>query len=183
MSLANKLGNIYTNLNTVLNDTNAALVEKGGNEVADISSIGDEIRRLETGGSDIVADIIDGSATEIEITGIERIRSYAFFLYSSLTNIIIGNGVTSIDTYAFGYCTGLTRITIPDSVTSISASVFYSCTGLTDIYLKPTTPPTLGSKSAIPLTTQVHVPIGSGNAYRNATNWSSYTIIEDIPVE
>ncbi|MGM9899063.1 MAG: leucine-rich repeat protein, partial [Bacilli bacterium] len=38
---------------------------------------------------------------------------------SSLTSIIIPEGVTSIGYWAFGCCSSLTSITIPEGVTSI----------------------------------------------------------------
>ena len=52
---------------------------------------------------------------------------------SSVTNVVIPNGVTNIDGGAFYGCRGLTSIEIPDSVTSIGNSAFYGCTGLTSI--------------------------------------------------
>lgn len=92
------------------------------------------------------------------------------------------SGVISINSYALRDCTNLTDVTIPNSVTSIGYDVFYGCTSLTDIYLNPTTPPTLSDIYAIPTTTTIHVPVGSGDAYKAATNWSYYSlrIVEDI---
>ena len=52
---------------------------------------------------------------------------------TSVSSVIIENGVTSIGSFAFYYCTALTSVTIPDSVTSIGGSAFYYCTGLTDV--------------------------------------------------
>jgi hypothetical protein len=45
--------------------------------------------------------------------------------------------------------------------------------------MHPAIPPTLGSSSAIPSTTTVHVPVGSGDVYKSATYWANYTIVED----
>ena len=68
---------------------------------------------------------------------------------------------------------------------SIGNSAFELCTNLTDIYLKSTTPPTLGNIDAIPTTTIIHVPVGSGETYKSATNWSNHAskIVEDIILE
>lgn len=41
------------------------------------------------------------------------IGSSAFRGCSSLTSVVIGNGVTSIDSYAFSYCSRLTDIYVP----------------------------------------------------------------------
>lgn len=57
----------------------------------------------------------------------------AFYDCSSLTSIVIPNGVTSIGLYAFHGCYSLTSITIPNSVTSIDDFVFEYCRSLSSI--------------------------------------------------
>ena len=52
---------------------------------------------------------------------------------SSITSVIIENGVTSIGDYAFRDCIGLTSVTISNSVTSIGREAFSSCTSLTSV--------------------------------------------------
>ena len=65
------------------------------------------------------------SITKVVIeNGVTSIGDYAFIDCTSLTSITIGNGVTSIGFRAFSGCTSLTSITIPDSVTSIDTSAF-----------------------------------------------------------
>ena len=84
----------------------------------------------------------------------------------------------------FRDCSNLITVTIPDNVIEIVRGAFYKCINLTDMYLYSTIPPTLGSTDTIPTTTTIHVPIGSGDAYKNATNWSSFAdkIVEDIEI-
>ncbi len=53
--------------------------------------------------------------------------------YSSITSVVIGNGVTSICGKAFLQCPNLTSVSIPSSVTSIGDYTFSGCTGLTSI--------------------------------------------------
>ena len=209
MSLANKLGNIYTDLNTALNDANSALVEKGGSEVADISSIGDEIRELDGGLSTVIKNWNSIDDVIIILPRVDSIRDYAFYSFYNLDEVTIPDSVTTIGLESFYDCgnlkkvtingsvltsignrafynCGFTNITIPSSVTNIGNSAFSTCTKLTDIYLNPTTPPTAGTfiftSSYIPT---IHVPIGSGDAYKSATNWSTFAdnIVEDIVVE
>lgn len=100
----------------------------------------------------------------------------------NLQNIVFGNNIRKISNDAFRGCIRLKNIIFPDSIVEIDERAFYRCDALADIYLKSTTPPSLGGINAIPYTTIIHVPIGSGNAYRNATNWSYYSdkIIEDL---
>ena len=132
--------------------------------------------------------LIDRSATEWTFPswmGISTIGFSAFEGFRNLTNITIPDSVTKIGTCAFYGCWSLTNLSIPDSVTMIYGDAFTACNNLTDMYLYPTTPPTLVSTSAISkATTTIHVPIGSGDAYKTATNWSSFAdkIVEDIEI-
>ena len=72
--------------------------------------------------------------------GITTIGANAFLGCTGLTSITIPNGVTSILSRAFQGCTGLTSITIPNGVTWIENSAFWDCTGLTSINVAPNNP-------------------------------------------
>ena len=106
---------------------------------------------------------------------VTSIGTNAFYYCTSLTEVTIPNSVTSIGTNAFRNCTSLSSITIPNSVTSIGNNAFYNCTSLSSITVNALTPPTLGtnvfdSTNNCP----IYVPSGSVNAYKSATNWSTY---------
>ena len=64
---------------------------------------------------------------------VTSIGHFAFHQCTSLTSIIIPEGVTSIGGEAFWYCISLTSINIPEGVTSIGSSAFSSCSSLTSI--------------------------------------------------
>lgn len=99
----------------------------------------------------------------------------SFYNCDSLTSINIPSGVTNIGYWAFQNCSSLTSITIPDSVTSIGNETFYGCRNLTDITVEATTPPTLGTNVFTGTNNcPIYVPASSVNAYRTATNWSTY---------
>lgn len=107
-----------------------------------------------------------------------------FYLINRSLKQVIENDlyeVTTIGDYAFYSCEELENVTISDKIVSIGTSAFGNCTQLNDIYLKSITPPTLDNLNSIPTTTTIHVPVGSGEAYKTATNWSYHAtrIVED----
>jgi hypothetical protein len=65
--------------------------------------------------------------------GVTSIGDFVFYKCTNLTSITIGESVTSIGRSTFKSCTNLTSITIPDSVTSIGIEAFQDCTSLTSI--------------------------------------------------
>ena len=116
---------------------------------------------------------------------VTSIGSYAFNSCYSLASVTIPNGVTSIGNYAFSYCRALTSITIPNSVTSIGNSAFSSIPILTSVTVDSTTPPTIGTNIFsiyAGSTLVIYVPAESVEAYKTATNWSTYASrIQAIP--
>lgn len=156
------IANLYRKIKQILNDSNVALVNKGLNAVNNLSEIPSSIANIES--INKLTYVLSGEIIEVDENDLD--------------------GVSTIGDYVFSNCTKLKNITIPDSVTTIGKGAFDSCGNLTDIYLKPTTPPTLKNRYAIPDTTIIHVLVDSGDAYRNATNWSYYAarIIEDLEI-
>ena len=133
--------------------------------------------------------------------GITNIGSSIFFSCNSLTSITIPNGVTSIRRGAFTSCSSLASITIPNSVTNIGSTAFYNCYALASItipngitkidnqcfyncygvafydFTAHTTVPTLANTNAftgIPADCQIRVPASLVDAWKAATNWSTY---------
>jgi hypothetical protein len=114
---------------------------------------------------------------------VTKINGAVFSDCTSITDVNIPNSVTSIGNAAFQSCSALTSVEIPDSVTSIGLNAFFSCSGLTSITIQATTPPTLGSNVfGSTNNCPIYVPAESVDAYKAATNWSSYASrIQAIP--
>lgn len=83
---------------------------------------------------------------------------------------------TSIAKSAFNSCIELTSVDIDENITSIGEYAFYGCFKLHTVYVRATTPPTLGA-NAFGLNHDnriICVPKNSLDAYKNAPNWSDY---------
>ena len=108
-------------------------------------------------------------------SGVTSIGSNAFSYCSSFSSIEIPDSVTSIGNNAFSNCTSLSSCTIGSGVTSIGGQAFYNCSSLSSVTVLATTPPTLGS-SVFNNTNNcpIYVPSQSVDAYKSATNWSTY---------
>ena len=86
-----------------------------------------------------------GAATELVIPAevthedktykVTAIGTEAFRGNSTLTSVIIPEGVTTIEYSAFSGCTSLTSITIPEDVTYIGPFAFSGCTSLKSVSL------------------------------------------------
>ena len=96
----------------------------------------------------------------------------------SLSPITIPDSVTSILQQAFSRCYSLSSITIPDSVASIASSTFYNCYSVAFYdFSNHTSVPTLAGTNAfsnIPADCQIRVPASLVDAWKAATNWSTY---------
>lgn len=119
------------------------------------------------------------SLTSITSLGqITSIEDYCFRGCSGLSSITIPSTVTTIKSYGFADCTGVSSITIPSDVTSIGEKAFQN---VTSIKIKAMTPPSINSDTFTSgKITSITVPVGTGAAYKAATNWSSFA---DIIVE
>ena len=109
---------------------------------------------------------------------VKSIRGNAFNNCHTLASITIPNSVTSIGTYVFIYCYALASITIPNSVKSIGNYTFAYCRGIAFYdFSSHTSVPTLANTNAftnIASDCQIRVPASLVDAWKAATNWSTY---------
>ena len=88
--------------------------------------------------------------------------------------VALPSSVTAIQVRAFRNCTSLTSIEIPSGVTEIGNKAFEGCSGLKSMYLRSTTPPSLGSLVFSYCPAVFYVPMEAVEAYKNAEGWSKY---------
>ena len=106
---------------------------QGCSELESIS-ISEGLRKISSGAFYGCSALVEVNlpSTLIEILG-SNFYGGAFQNCSSLSRIVIPEGVTFIGESAFRGCSSLTEITIPEGVTSIRESTFYGCSSLTSI--------------------------------------------------
>lgn len=107
--------------------------------------------------------------------GVTSIPASSFQDYSALQVINIPLGVVSIGNSAFYRCALLKSLDFGEALTTLGASVFGSCTSLESLIFRATTPPTIGNNLAFNTNNcPIYVPDASVEAYKAATNWSTY---------
>ena len=132
-------GNIYVVVNDLryaLKDGKATIVLQSKNvkKANILEEIVLEENRFIVTSIDDYAFIYCSSLTSIVLpNGLAQIGERAFMSCNALTSIELGDGVTSIGKYAFAYCNSLEEIEISDSVISIGEGAFSNCRNLTNI--------------------------------------------------
>ena len=112
---------------------------------------------------------------------------------TSLTNVILPQGLTSIGTMAFMDCTSLVSIAIPASVVFIGSkyymersSVFTNCPLLKTITINGLEPINIGETTfdaSTYINATLKIPVGTKNKYMTAMNWKNFfTIDEDANI-
>ena len=105
--------------------------------------------------------------------GVTTIGDWAFYGCTALTSITIPNSVITIGDMAFSGCFGLASVTIGNNVATIRQSAFQNCTGLTSVTSLNPGPPTMGSNvfTNINVNACLYVPHNSLDAYLLASGW------------
>jgi hypothetical protein len=96
-----------------------------------------------------------------------------------LTDVVLPAQTTALGGSAF-YDAGISSLTVPPLVISIGSKCFGSSKyGFRKIVMRPTTPPSLAADSFMTdgSLKEIIVPAGCGEAYKSATNWSTFADI------
>lgn len=105
----------------------------------------------------------------IDISNASRVFSYTGLLSINLPN------VQKIGSDFFAGSTELTKVDIGASATAIGSSLCNGCTSLKALICRATTPPSIGNNIiAGANNAYIYVPDGSVDAYKAATNWSTF---------
>lgn len=170
---------------------------------ADVETQADIIAQIRTalegkaagGGGDsyeVINSIINSTITEFytaeRFDSTDKNLGNFFNSCSKMTKWAMPNNVNNLGQYCFRYCPMLTYIDI-GKPPSCSAQLFYGrpLKGAS-VVIRSETPPTLSgtfSGTSFDNTTVFYVPKNSIEAYKSATNWSTYAdcykAIEDYP--
>ena len=104
---------------------------------------------------------------------------------SSITKVVVEQGITSIGDYAFSYCRSLTSVTIPSSVTSIGSGTFYNCSSLSSVTI-PNSVTSMGDYVFEDCSSLSSVTIGNGvtsignYVFENCSGLTSMTIPNSV---
>ena len=111
------------------------------------------------------------------------VADYAIQNAYSLKNINISDKCTNFRGYCFTRASSLRNVTIPATITQLGASVFEYCFMLENVTVLASTPPTIAASTFNHCDNATFfVPAESVDAYKAATNWSSYASrIQAIP--
>lgn len=112
------------------------------------------------------------SVTSEEYIGVISDKSFSNTNISDLTL----NSIKTIGNDAFSGTTSLTKIDIGTGITSIGDEAFIDCSELRRIWVKASTPPTLGTDAFKnhPNDMQIRVSSSSMNTYKQAPGWHDY---------
>ena len=125
----------------------------------------------------------------VEIPGsVKTIASRAFNGCSSLSTLVLNEGLEEIGTSAF-YGSALHEFVVPSTVNLVYSNICtldFDCDWKLTVKMLPVTPPRANITSTTSRIFRIYdvekiiVPVGSGNAYKTASNWSYFA---DLIVE
>jgi len=140
---------------------------------------------LSVGGTGTIQNFSEWTGYRTSITrviicdGITAIGNNAFGGFSALTSVHIPSTVTSIGNSAFSGCVRLASIEIPASVRSIGNTAFANCNALSKIVNHSASPQSIHANVFSGMnkkSTELVVPDASVDAYSRANGWKEFMI-------
>ena len=123
--------------------------------------------------------------TVVLLDGVKSIGSVSFLGCARLKSVILPNSLTKIESKAFENCSSLSSITIPESVTSIEQAAFTGCSALSSINI-PESVTSIGDKVFENCTSLTSVTIPSSltsisrEAFSGCSGLTSVTIPNSV---
>ena len=115
-------------------------------------------------------------------SSVKSIGYKAFSECTSLSNVILSEGLNTIEMWAFYACTSLTTISLPKTLQKIELSAFSWCTRLRVITSLIENPFSVYN-ICLPNPSQVtlRVPAGTKSKYEATSGWNQFLFIEELP--
>lgn len=144
------------------------------NEIWYISNDGQIVEPMvQDFGATYIDSIIEDGIGKMRFDGVvTSVGYYALGGRSNLAQIYLPEGLTYIGSQALAGCSSLYKVVFPSTLTSMGSNVL-SATELREMECRAVIPPTLGGVLS-DFTAPIYVPIGSGEAYKEAPYWSEY---------
>lgn len=123
---------------------------------------------------DVFCDCVNLESVNVYTVGAHS--AYLFKGCKNLTSVTLCEGIKILGANMFQNCTALTKIIIPETVTLFNYYTFDGCNDL-EVTMLSKTPPELKTNTFSSVSSfkgKIIVPIGCGEAYKSATNWSNY---------
>ena len=106
------------------------------------------------------------------------------YFITSITSVIISDGVTTIGSHAFNGCSHLTSLTVPPSLTSIGQNAFSGCWAMESLYISDLTAwcnITFGTYDSYPFSRNGYSNyVGGGDLYVNGTKVTTLIIPDGV---
>jgi len=106
------------------------------------------------------------------------------YFITSITSVIISDGVTTIGSHAFNGCSHLTSLTVPPSLTSIGQNAFSGCWAMESLYISDLTAwcnISFGTYDSSPFCRNGYlIYVGGGDLYVNETKVTTLTIPDGV---
>lgn len=118
-------------------------------------------------------------------TGLKVLGEFAFEGCDKLKAITIPDKMETIERYCVRDCSALEKVVLGNSLKTIEHGAFEGCPNIAEVTSKNPVPPAIEMIDSRPFDSVVYeeavlrVPIGSGDAYREAPEWEKFVNIEE----